>query len=435
LTDLSVDDGRLDLPLAANTDERKLQYWPATHSERSRRQEDLRRMGGTARQLVSGAMSNQSIAITRRGLYEKVWNEPIVRVARILGLSGRGLGKLCARHDIPVPPRGWWARKRHGKLVRQTPLEHPETAERIVIQASAQREPVSVESSELEREKEPTWRIAVSPDLPITNQLAKMTGAEMRRRWNRRPDAASGQLPLKRVAPTQILHTAVSPSLLPRALRIWQALLDAFDRRGYAVSFDAQGNTIACVLGERFEIALLERRKQVFIQRTWGRGMELEPSGLLFLRVGGSYSNSGTADKPPHKIEDRLNRFVSGLIRRALEAKRARAVREEREARWRVEDDQRRSREQERLSEIARIRRLRSLALQWARDRRLAEFLADIDQRAQKEWDEERRARATEWLTWANQLFQRRDPVAAFVDGDWPEAALPPPSAMPWNWV
>lgn len=387
-------------------------------------------------QLVSTAMSNQSMAVTRKGLYEKVWSEPIVRVATRLGFSGRGLGKLCARHDIPVPPRGWWARKRHGKPVQQTPLGHPETFERIVIEASVQREPVSVYSHghELEREKSLEWRIVVSPDLPITNRLVKMTGAEIRRRWSRRPNATVDQLPLKRVAPPQILHTAVSAPLLPRALRIWQALLDAFDRRGYAVSFDAQANTIVSVLDECFEITLLERRKQVFVQRTWGPRMELEPSGLLFLRVGGNYSNSGTADKPPRRVEDRLNRFVAGLVRRALELKRDRAVREEREARWRVEDDQRRRQEQERLSEIARIRRLRSLALQWARDRRLAEFLSDIDQRARKEPGDESRDRAAKRLAWAQELLRRRDPVAAFINEAWPESALPPPAAMPWSW-
>jgi hypothetical protein len=83
--------------------------------------------------------------------------------------------------------------------------------------------------------------------------------------------------------------------------------LDAFERRGYVVSFNPNADTIVAVLGEPFELALLERYKQVFVPRTWGREMELEPSGRLFLRVGGSYSNSGTADNPPRVIEDRLN--------------------------------------------------------------------------------------------------------------------------------
>lgn len=182
----------------------------------------------------------------------------------------------------------------------------------------------------------------------------------------------------KKSAPAKILDTSVSRALLPRALRIWQALLVAFERRGYVVTCNGPGDTVVSVLGESFGIALHERRKQVFVQRTWGRSMEYVPSGLLFLRVGRNYSGSGTADKPPHLIEDRLNRFIAGLVRRAINAKAARAIREDREERWRIKDDERRQQQRERLSDAVRVRHLRKLAAQWARDRRLVEFLTDV---------------------------------------------------------
>jgi Integrase core domain len=63
-----------------------------------------------------------SIPLTRQQLYDRAWTTPLDALAKELGLSGRGLGKLCDRHDIPVPPRGWWAKKAAGHRVRQTPL-------------------------------------------------------------------------------------------------------------------------------------------------------------------------------------------------------------------------------------------------------------------------------------------------------------------------
>src|SRR5262249_39371946 len=60
--------------------------------------------------------------LTRSALYELIWSEPCARVANRLGLSDRGLGKLCARYKIPVPPRGWWARQQHGYKVTQPAL-------------------------------------------------------------------------------------------------------------------------------------------------------------------------------------------------------------------------------------------------------------------------------------------------------------------------
>ena len=68
------------------------------------------------------------IILTRQQLYERAWTTPIDNLATELGLSGRGLGKLCARHNIPVPPRGYWAKKAFGKRVSQPRLPSPETA-------------------------------------------------------------------------------------------------------------------------------------------------------------------------------------------------------------------------------------------------------------------------------------------------------------------
>src|SRR4051812_27083157 len=65
---------------------------------------------------------SQMIAISREALYNRVWSEPISKIASSFNLSDRGLGKLCKRHDIPVPPRGWWAKKQHGHKVSQPPL-------------------------------------------------------------------------------------------------------------------------------------------------------------------------------------------------------------------------------------------------------------------------------------------------------------------------
>jgi hypothetical protein len=59
---------------------------------------------------------------TREQLYDLVWTKPVEDVARELGLSGRGLGKLCSRMVVPVPYRGYWARKAAGQRVTKTHL-------------------------------------------------------------------------------------------------------------------------------------------------------------------------------------------------------------------------------------------------------------------------------------------------------------------------
>ena len=59
---------------------------------------------------------------TRRELYELVWSTPIVTLAARFQLSDRGLAKTCARHQIPVPGRGYWAKIEAGLSATKTPL-------------------------------------------------------------------------------------------------------------------------------------------------------------------------------------------------------------------------------------------------------------------------------------------------------------------------
>jgi hypothetical protein len=62
------------------------------------------------------------ITFTRQQLYDHVWTTPVHKLSDELGLSDRGLGKLCARYNIPVPPRGYWAKKMARKSVSRPKL-------------------------------------------------------------------------------------------------------------------------------------------------------------------------------------------------------------------------------------------------------------------------------------------------------------------------
>ncbi len=58
----------------------------------------------------------------RQELYDLVWSEPKAVLAKRLGISDVGLGKVCQRANIPVPPRGYWALRSAGKPVAKIPL-------------------------------------------------------------------------------------------------------------------------------------------------------------------------------------------------------------------------------------------------------------------------------------------------------------------------
>ena len=62
-------------------------------------------MDGLASVVVPEVRSQNRLTFA---LYARIRSKPVLHVAKRLGLSDRGLGKLCAHHKIPVPPRGRW---------------------------------------------------------------------------------------------------------------------------------------------------------------------------------------------------------------------------------------------------------------------------------------------------------------------------------------
>jgi hypothetical protein len=83
----------------------------------------------------SGRNQQRKLELSRPELFERVWGQSMVTLAREWGLSDRGLAKACRRLKIPVPPRGYWARKAAGKAVRkpQLPDLNEGEAELIVV--------------------------------------------------------------------------------------------------------------------------------------------------------------------------------------------------------------------------------------------------------------------------------------------------------------
>jgi hypothetical protein len=46
----------------------------------------------------------------------------MARLAKEYGLSDSGLAKICRKHNIPRPPRGFWAKTAAGQKLKHTPL-------------------------------------------------------------------------------------------------------------------------------------------------------------------------------------------------------------------------------------------------------------------------------------------------------------------------
>ena len=110
----------------------------------------------------------------REKLYQEVWSTPMLQLAKQYSYSDRGLAKLCERMNIPVPPRGYWAKKEAGQEVAQTPLPPlSEGQQNYVIYRAMALEPSSPKDQSLEEfEHRPENRITVADEAAELHPLA-----------------------------------------------------------------------------------------------------------------------------------------------------------------------------------------------------------------------------------------------------------------------
>lgn len=60
--------------------------------------------------------------LSRQSLYDLVWSTPVKNLAPAYDISDVAFAKICKQHNIPLPPRGHWAKLAAGKKVYQQPL-------------------------------------------------------------------------------------------------------------------------------------------------------------------------------------------------------------------------------------------------------------------------------------------------------------------------
>lgn len=175
-----------------------------------------------------------TVSISRAELHDRVWSEPILEVAKSLGISDVGLAKACRRHDIPTPPRGYWAKKEHRYRPKQTPLPDATKHEEVILHGPLDRNmPNSVygEATEepLPAEEQEAARIQVAASLRGAHALVAKANDEMA---GARKDAVGLLVPPDDAS----LGMRVSRAQLRRALLILDAILKALNARGYATS-------------------------------------------------------------------------------------------------------------------------------------------------------------------------------------------------------
>jgi hypothetical protein len=321
------------------------------------------------------------------------------KVAPEFGLSGNGLAKLCRREGIPVPERGYWAKRAHGKRVKRPLFKpFPGDSETLAIEATpSNRSALESSMSEplaalLRAEREASEPIAV-PNSPKLHGLVEA--------WPK-PQKPSYGLPW---------FTTEGES---RRRRIASVLFREIERRGGSVSAnkDHERDTDRfCVtfFNETIEVHFRERLAMVKVppdpkQSYSYERTEYHPTGQLRLRFENYLDvpiRREWNDRETKRIEERLREILIALYI-AIEAERLRnerlrqeAVRHAREEQRRWECEERERRQREAVAELL------AEATAWEDARRIRSYVKAMKGRSGKD---------ARWVEWALSVADRLDP-------------------------
>lgn len=322
--------------------------------------------------------------LNRQELYDLVWQKPMVEISKEYGLSDRGIAKLCERHSIPVPPRGYWAKIQAGKKVIKPPLitletSKPETA--ILFSQAAFKAKEAANNKELKESYPDEIQKAIDRELLQKNVVSlpktlasphPIIGKWMAdKQRNNESYARYGGL----IKPDKV------GDLEKRGWRILSSLLKALEERGFKVEVDRYYQHSVHVSSESEGIYIIvdERIRQYRRELTpeekkdsWNKDQRWtqirEPTGLLRVKLLYSEKNHTLqefSDSEDTSLEQQLNRVIIGVIEELWKKKKLRLERQAEE-----HERYKRSQEKARLEELAkkelaRYQELENKALQW----------------------------------------------------------------------
>ena len=348
----------------------------------------------------------------RDELYKEVWAEPVQRVAERYGVSGNAIGKVCRKMNIPVPGRGYWAKKDSGQHVTQRPLPPMKNVPELwkpEPQPKTPPPPPDPEFDEIDR------RMAAGDFEPSATRTKRHPLVE---RAKELLSSSTGENSLRRlhVYGQDILNIRVSKAVLSRALNLFNSLSDVAERIGGSVRLTTRWSnkvTIFAAAGGEAELRIREKLTMVknMNKERWSGGYynSFEPAETLILEITADAGGLKTEwkDKPNLPLESQIPAIIATLMKVCV-IHRRRVEEEERKELAR----RKREMELEELAKLvaaedARVNALLTDVANWQRARGIRDYVAAVESSAAPKWAD------TTFLSWAKEQADRLDPLTS----------------------
>lgn len=383
------------------------------------------------------------IELTREVLFEQVWDRPVTKVAADYGVSDVALKKICDKHRIPVPGRGYWAKRAAGKKVERAHLRAvtDPAINRILIHGSPLEDlPPAVKEAKVaarQRETQPENKVKVIAVPEVLHPAVARTEKKLTK-------AKPTEKGLIAASGADVFDVQISPEKTGRAIALLHAIVTAAEARGYRVVNGSRALLFE-VDDEPQEFRIVERttrskhtptdaeqdaiekweKRQQRRLRSWERAdwsprptlpeWDYTPTGRLEIALNeGSYVRNGLrrtfGDGTGHRLDALINAILEALATWSAAIKAQRVEDERRRQEW--EEQTRRREEQQRRNalENRRIETLSKHMDRWHERGRVLKFIAAVEAKLSA-GEYENAEPIWEWINWAKGYAERLDPL------------------------
>lgn len=377
----------------------------------------------------------------RETLYKEVWNEPVSTVAKRYGVSDVAIHKICKSMDIPVPPRGYWAKKRAGQKVKKVPLPKTDKRTTVTRYYSIERKPPAPEPELMdilsEKEYQKLCSVAETIEmLPEGTRYHKTIAAYKASidTWKKEYGKYDYRLAIYRNHPAPELTNTVSDQTRQRVFRILNSIVKGTTDLGCGITDKLYmiicGETVPVTFSEAKDkndhiLTKQEERDLAEYERksktdSWAykpniRKYDHVYNGKLTMKINDHYV---FRDSESCKVEDRLPEILFALYK-ASEDVRLKRIQREEAARKAEEERQRKERRLELYNaEVDVTNSLVNEANDYEIACRIRQYvehvrsLADPSDQKTQEWI----AWATEKANWFDPFIAREDPALGIRD-------------------
>lgn len=346
--------------------------------------------------------------VDRNTLYEQIWTVPAMQLALRYGISDVGLAKVCRRHRIPRPPRGYWAKIRSGQRVRRPSLPKvDESLQEVYINGANMPFNNSDETSL--SSKSSRERILVPAKLISPHSLVEAAYQQL-------TSATPGQDKMVKTNPVTAADIRVQPEMVDRALRVFDTFAKTWEQEGGQIVLgEINGNPCTAVaIGEDAVSIHMTETTQPLRRGRRSVGVSAPFSRLCFIIGEGKIEGIKTlwADTTTIRLEKMIRPLIDAL-RRYLDAQQIIRLDRECKQRQRTKAHVVRQAKADKHSEEFNLRQqLLQDADRWHQAEKIRSYLEALEKRIEsgeiRPSDPESFNR---WLEWAKWFADDMDPM------------------------